>query len=162
MELFARMAAMHPLVIAAWIGLIAVNVFLIHQAGTLFEQQRTAHLWPRLDVRADGVDLQRVVNARQSAPIAHQSYEAIFSFRYEVDGSTYTKQTVRSVSDRGEAERLKESQRLSFYYNPANPDEIREEPPGKLPFILTLAGIFVINGIGMGLISNLGAFFGGK
>ncbi len=162
MEIFPRLAAMHPLVIAAWCGLIVVNVFLFHQALTFFEQQRTAHLWPRLEVRADSVDVQRVINTRQSAPTAQHGYEAIFDFRYEAGGSVYTQQTVRAVGSREEAERLKENETLSFYYDPANPSDVREAPPGKLPLVATLIGMLAINGIGIGLIANLGAFFGGK
>jgi hypothetical protein len=151
---------MHPLVIAAGVALIMVNVFLVYHAFRHYEQYRTARTWPRIEVRADSVDVQRVSYSRQGAPITQHHYEAVVNFRYRVDAREYTKQTVAHVSDRAEAESLKSRSTLSFIYNPANPEETLEQPPGQMPLVLMLVGILVFNGIGIGLVFNLAAHFG--
>lgn len=150
---------MHPLVIAASIALIVVNGFLLYHAARHFERYTSGRTWPRIEVRADSVDVQRVIHSRERASTS-QHYEAIFSYRYNVQGRDYTKQTVVPVGDRAEAERLKSQSTLSFLYNPSNPAETLREPPGRSPLVLTLVGILVVNSMGLGLIFNLASFFG--
>lgn len=151
---------MHPVVLIAAGALLLVDALLIVYAVQRGMTYASAREWPRLEVRADSVDVQRVVHSRQGLPVSSQHHEAVYSFRYRVNGREYSKQTVRSVADRAEAEALKEKQTLRFIYNPRNPEQTLEAPPGPAPFILTIVGLLVVNGIGMGLIRNLSAFFG--
>lgn len=151
---------MHPLVLIATGVLLLVDALLIVYAVQRGMTYASAREWPRLEVRADSVNVQRVVHTRQGLPVASQHHEAVYSFRYRVDGREYSKQTVRSVADRAEAEALKEKQTLSFIYNPRNPEQTLDAAPGPAPFMLTIVGLLVVNGIGIGLIRNLSAFFG--
>jgi len=155
------LSSLHPIVLIVAGALLLVDVLLIVYAVQRGMTYASARQWPRLDVRADSVDVQRVVHSRQGLPVASQHHEAVYAFRYRVDGREYGKQTVRSVADRAEAEALKEQQTLSFIYNPRNPEQTLDAPPGPAPFILTLAGLLVVNSIGIGLLRNLASFFGG-
>lgn len=159
--MMAILSSLHPVVLIAAGALLLVDALLIVHAVRRGMTYISARDWPRLEVRADSVDVQRVVHSRQGLPVASQHHEAVYSFRYRVDGREYNKQTVRSVADRAEAEALKEKQTLSFIYNPRNPEQTLDAPPGPAPLILTLAGLLVVNSIGIGLLRNLASFFGG-
>lgn len=160
MELMTSLSNMHPLVLIAAIALILVDALLLFHAVQRGTQYASAREWPRLQVRADSVDVQSVIHSREGLPTSTtRHYEAIFSFRYRVDGREYTKQTVRSVTDRAEAEALKAGQTISFIYNPRNPQQTLDTPPGPAPFMITVIGLLVVNAMGLGLIRNLAAFF---
>jgi|GEM_PF-2503148 len=160
MEIFERVAAMHPLVIAAWCLLIIADGVLIYQSVKQFRYYSGAQDWRRIEVRADSVDVQRVILSREGSPMDSEHFEAVFTYRYSVGGEEYQKQTVRPVSSREEAEALKERARIAFLYNPRDPGETLEKAPGILPLALTFGGLLMVNSIGIGLIRNLSGFFG--
>jgi len=162
MDLIAGISAIHPLVLIASIALILVDVLLLFHALRRGMQYASAREWPRLQVHADSVDLQSVIHSREGLPTSTtRHYEAVYTFRYRVEGREYSKQTVRSVADRAEAEALKAGQTLSFIYNPRQPEQTLDMPPGPAPFMITVIGLLVVNAMGLGLISNLAAFFSG-
>lgn len=162
MEIFERIAAMHPLVIGVWCLLFIADGILVYQTVKQFRHYTGAQDWRRIEVQADSVDLQRVVSSRESSPFGNEYFEAVFTYRYSVGGQDYAKQTVQSVGSREEAEALKERARIAFLYNPHNPEETLEKPPGLLPLALTFGGLLVVNSFGIGLIRNLSGFFGGE
>lgn len=155
-------AAMHPLVMGAWGALLLVNAFLLYLAARRFRHYQSARTWPRIEVRADSVELQRVIHSRDQLPVSQQHYEAIFTYRYQVQGREYARQTVVPVSDRAQVEALKSEAKIAFHYNPHDPAETLEQPPGPKPLMLTIIGILVVNGMGTGFIHNLAAFLGGQ
>ncbi|MGK2739616.1 hypothetical protein ACSHT0_01860 [Tepidicaulis sp. LMO-SS28] len=161
MEIFERIAAMHPLVIGAWCLLIIADGILIYQSVKQFQFYTAAQDWRRIEVSADAVDVQRVILSREGSPFETENFEAVFTYRYNVGGQDYEKQTVRPVASREEAQALKERARIAFLYNPHNPEETLEKQPGVLPLALTFGGLLVVNSIGVGLVRNLEGFFGG-
>lgn len=158
MEVLGKLGTVHPLVLVAWGALILVDGLLLYHAVRHFQQYMFSRNWPRIVVSADAVDVQRVDYVRQGKPGTEQHYEAVFSYRYAVDGRQYVKQTARPVANREEAERLKERAMIAFIYDPNNPEETLEKTPNETPMILILLGLLTVNGIGIGLIRNITAF----
>lgn len=162
MDPMTSLSSMHPLVLIATVALVLVDALLLFYAVQRGMHYASARDWPRLQIHADSVDVQRVVHSREGLPTSTtRHYEAIFSFRYRVEGREYTKRSVRSVADRAEAEALKAGQTLSFIYNPRNPEQTLDAPPGPAPFMITVIGLLMVNAIGITLIRNLTVFFNG-
>lgn len=159
-DLMADLSTMHPLVLIATVALILVDALLLFHAVRRGMQYASAREWPRLQVRADSVDVQSVIHSRESLPTSTtRHYEAVYTFRYRVEGREYSRQAVRSVADRAEAEALKAGQTLSFIYNPRQPGQTLDTPPGPAPLMITVIGLLVVNAMGVGLIRSLAAFF---
>jgi hypothetical protein len=146
---------MHPLLWVLVAILIVVNLFLVSRLIGRWQQYTQAQRWPRLTVMADSVQLVKVASSSEGSPTSRQEYyEAVFDYRYHVAGHDYYKQTVRQVVDQAAADEMQTEAKISFLYNPADPAETLETPPGPAAVIGTLIGLLVFNGMMFGLIAN--------
>ncbi len=149
----------HPLAWAALAALMLLNLYLFVLLWRRWQHFHAARRWPRLTVRADRVDLMRVVHARDGLPTGTtEHHEAVLHFCYRVDGRDYHQQRVTTVADRASADSLKTDATLSFLYNPRRPQQTLETPDGPLPLLLTALGLLVVNGMGLGMVTQLAAF----
>jgi hypothetical protein len=154
---------MHPLLWVLVTILIVVDVFLLSRLIGRWQQYTQAQRWPRLTVMADSVQLVKVVHSSEGSPTLRQEYyEAVFDYRYQVAGRDYHKQTVRQVVNQLAADEMKAEAKISFLYNPADPAETLETPPGPAAvigsLIGSLIGLLVFNGMMFGLIANVQNF----
>lgn len=149
----------HPLFWLIAAILIAVDVSLLRRLSARWQQYTQSGRWPRLSVQADTVQLLRVVHEREGSPSSRQDYyEAVFDYRYQVAGRDYRKQTVQRVATRDQADALKAAARISFHYNPADPAQTLDVPPGPAVVIATLLGLLIFNSAMLGLLVNVQDF----
>jgi hypothetical protein len=125
-----------------------------------WQQYTQAKHWPRLTVQADKVQLVRVAHEREGSPTSRQDYyEAVFDYRYQVAGRDYQQQTVQRVATQAEADAIKAEAKISFLYNPADPAQILDAPPGPTAVIGTVVGLLIFNSMVFGLLANVQDFF---
>lgn len=155
------MAFLHPVLLAIMAAALIVNAVLLVHLARRWSHFRAARHWPRIEVRADSVNLMRVVHSYDTQQAQRQYHEAVLSFRYQVNGREYTKQSVRQVGSVAEAEALKSRTEISFLYNPRRPEETLDEIPGPAPVLVTLLGLLVANSILIGLARSLTLFLSG-
>lgn len=153
------LADLHPLLwlaMATWLLLDTYVLWLVWRRWRLY---RGAPHWPRLQVAPERVDLLRVVHSREGLPTGtRQHHEAVLHFSYEVNGQSYRRTLTKTVADRESAEALKREASLSFLYNPDNPAETLEAAPGPQAFCLSVLGLLVVNGMGLGFVTQLSGF----
>lgn len=155
----AALREMHPLLWVLLAILLVVDAFLVSRLLGRWQQYTQAKSWPRLTVAADNVQLVKVVHSSEGSPTSRQEYyEAVFDYRYLVAGREYRKQTGRQVVDQAAADEMKASAKISFLYNPADPAQTLEAPPGPAAFIATFIGLLVFNSIMFGLMANVRGF----
>lgn len=153
--------AWHPLAWGALAALLLLDLYLLSLLWRRWRHFHAARRWPRLQVRANRVDLMRVVHTRDGLPTGTtEHHEAVLHFHYQVNGRTFHRRLVKPVADRAGAEALKADATLSFLYNPRRPEETLEAPSGPLPLLVTALGLLVVNGMGLGLVTRLAAFLG--
>ena len=150
---------MHPILWVIVAVLVAVVLFLLLRLLNRWQQYTQAQRWPRLTVSADTVKLVRVMHSREGSPTSAQEYyEAIFDYHYQVGGLDYHKQTVKQVASQSEADAMKAEAKISFIYNPAEPAQTLDEPPGPAAVIGTLIGLLILNSMMFGLLANVQDF----
>lgn len=151
---------MHPVLWIIVAILVAVDLFLLRRLFDRWQQYTQARRWPRLTVQADKVQLVRVAYEREGSPTSRQEYyEAVFDYRYQVAGRDYQKQTVQRVATQQEADAIKAEARISFLYNPADPAQTLDAPPGPAAVIGTVIGLLIFNSMIFGLLANVQDFF---
>lgn len=149
----------HPVLWLIVAILAAVDFFLLRQLINRWQQYTQAKRWPRLTVQADNVQLVRVAYEREGSPTSRQDYyEAVFDYRYQVAGRDYRKQTVQRVATQHEADAIKAEARISFLYNPADPAQTLDAPPGPAAVIGTVIGLLIFNSMIFGLLANVQDF----
>lgn len=155
------MASLHPALLAVMAAALFVNAVLVVHLTRRWTHYRDARHWPQLTVRADSVNLMRVVHEYVGQQPQRHYHQAVLSFRYVVNGREYAKQSVREVASAEAAEALKSEATLSFRYNPDKPEETLEQIPGPAPVVITLLGLLVANGMLLGLAYSLTVFLRG-
>lgn len=151
---------MHPVQWIIVAILIAIDIFLLRRLLDRWQQYTQAKHWPRLTVQADNVQLVRVAHEREGSPTSRQDYyEAVFDYRYQVAGRDYQQQTVQRVATQTEADAIKAEAKISFLYNPADPAQTLDAPPGPAAVIGTVIGLLIFNSMMFGLLANVQDFF---
>ncbi|MGH8618209.1 MAG: hypothetical protein ACREUW_10995 [Burkholderiales bacterium] len=158
---FDGLTSLHPALLAVMAATLFVNAVLVVHLVRRWTHYREARHWPRLTVRADSVNLMRVVHTYVNQLPQRQYHQAVLSFRYVVNGREYAKQSIREVGSAEEAEALKGRASLSFIYNPEKPEETLEQIPGAVPVVVTLLGLLIANSMLIGLAHSLTVFLGG-
>ena len=151
-------------VMLTWFGAsVLVNAFLLVHLIRRWQFYSQAGRWPRITVKADNVEMMRVVQGSADMMVmgSKEYHEAIVRFRYQVQGRDYSRQSVRQVASAEEAEALKKNATITFLYNPGKPEQTLDEAPGPAPVIATLVGMLIVNGMMLGLAYNLNAFLNG-
>jgi hypothetical protein len=154
----AALTSLHPALLAVMAAALFVNAMLVTHLVRRWTHYRGASHWPRITVRADSVNLMRVVHAYVGQQPQRHYHQAVLSFRYVVNGREYAKQSVREVASAEEAEALKSKASISFLYNPDQPGETLEQIPGVAPVVVTLLGLLIANGMLIGLAHSLTVF----
>lgn len=158
MAILSKISVFQLVITIAWCVLIIVNAVLASHAFRLYRHTTLAKSWPRISISPDSVELQRVVYTRDSSIGHQQNYEAIFHFHYQLAGKEYSKQLVKSVSSKEEAEQLKDTTQIELIYNPDRPDELLEKLPHNRTFLLMIFGIIIFNAFGIELIQLITRF----
>ena len=153
-----KAAKIHPRAFIAWAVLVLVNLVLVFQlvrhGGTWLD----ARNWPHTEASLASVDVQRVVLERAGVPGSQSRYEARVTYRYRVDAFDYETQATIPVADRAAGEALMQGEPVSLIYNPRDPEQTLDAPPGPAAPLAILAGLVFFNGIGMGLLRTLSDF----
>lgn len=158
---FADLASLHPIVWGMLAAALFVNAGLVAYLVRRWTHYRDAKRWPRIEVRADSVDLMRVMHNHVGQQHRREYHQAVLCFRYEVNGRRYEKRSVREVGSAEEAEALKADARISFLYNPERPEETLEQLPGPAPVVATLVGMLIVNGMLIGFAESVSRFLSG-
>lgn len=132
------------------IGLIFVPVAI----KTLRTDQASRN-WPQATATLERAEVMKYVIDRMhkdEGPTQRISYNALLSYRYEVNGKSYSAQHGEAAEDPSHAVRLVAAHRLgetrNIYYNPQAPQEYRAELAARYAGLLWLLPALAFGGFG--------------
>ncbi len=132
------------------IGLIFVPVAIKKVRADLASQS-----WPQTTATLERAEVMKYVIDRMhkdEGPTQRTSYSALLSYRYEVNGQSYSAQHGEPADDPGHAARLVAAHTLgetrSIYYDPQAPQEYKVERAARHAGLLWLLPALAFGGFG--------------
>ncbi|WP_298393193.1 DUF3592 domain-containing protein [uncultured Azonexus sp.] len=108
---------------------IVIGLIFVPVAIRKIRTDRASRSWPQATATLERAEVMKHVIDRmhkENGPTQRISYSALLSYRYEINGQTYTAQHGEAADDTSHAARLAAAHRIgetrSIYYNPQAPE----------------------------------------